>query len=161
MAFDPALGQLFLFDAEELHANNEGRLTSEQLLLLRNAARITDRQLKRSRVWVPFVLLAALAASAYGLAQTPGTDTKDVLLPVAILAWIAAIVLFFARRGRRYQQAYAHPQLRSVEGEGAFSPTSSSTGSWHLKVAGVTFVVESLATDRMSEGARYRVSCQL
>ena len=77
MAFDPKLGQLFLFDADELRANNQGRLTAEQSRTLANAARITDRQLSRTRVRIPLLLVAVLALAAYAQSRTAGAGTKE------------------------------------------------------------------------------------
>ena len=157
MAFDPQLGQLFQFDHEELAANREGRLTPGQKLLFANTAKITKRQLKRSRTIMPMILIAVIVLVIFAQSRTAGAVTSSLIVPAAILAWIAAIVIFFMRRGTRHQQAYAKPKLLSVEGEVEFSPTSSSLGTWHATFGGVTFVVESLATERMREGARSRV----
>ena len=134
MGFDPVLGGRFGFDADDLRANDEGRLSDEQ-----------ERMLSA----------AAIAAVGVGIAATPGGGLASGIVAAAILAWILGLVAFFRSRGRRTREAMEQRRLRTAEG--ALAIRSDSTGTWWATVGGARFGVELLQAQAMTEGARYRV----
>lgn len=155
MAFDPVLGSRFNFDAEDLRANDEGRLSDEQDRMLATAARVMARHEGRTRVLLIVVFAAAIAAVAVGIAVTPGGGLAPAIIAAAILAWILGLVAFFRARGRRTREAMEQRRLRTSEGTLAIR--SDATGIWWATVGGARFGVELLQAQAMTEGARYRV----
>ena len=147
MAFDPVLGSRFGFDADDLRANDEGRLSDEQERMLSAAATARARHEGRTRVLLVVVFAAAIAAVGVGVASG--------IVAAAILAWILGLVAFFRSRGRRTREAMEQRRLRTAEG--ALAIRSDSTGTWWATVGGARFGVELLQAQAMTEGARYRV----
>ncbi len=76
MAFDPLLGQLFQFDDEEVAANREGRLSQGQKLLFANTAKITKRQLKRSRTIMPMILIAVIVLVIFAQSRARSSSAR-------------------------------------------------------------------------------------
>ena len=155
MGFDPVLGGRFGFDADDLRANDDGRLSDEQERMLAAAAAAMGRHERRTRVLLVVVFAAAIAAVAVGIASTPGAGLASGLVAAAILAWILGLVAFFRGRGRRTREAMETRRLRTAEG--ALAIRSDSTGTWWATVGGARFGVELLQAQAMTEGARYRV----
>jgi membrane protein implicated in regulation of membrane protease activity len=155
MRYDPVLGSRFGFDAEDLRANDDGRLSDEQERMLSAAASAMARHEGRTRVLLVVVFGAAIAAVAVGIAVTPGGGPASALVAAAILAWILGLVAFFRARGRRTREAVEQRRLRTSEGTLAIR--TDSTGTWWATVGGARFGVELLQAQAMTEGARYRV----
>ena len=155
MGFDPVLGGRFGFDADDLRANDDGRLSDEQERMLAAAAAAMSRHERRTRVLLVVDFAAAIAAVAVGIASTPGAGLASGLVAAAILAWILGLVAFFRARGRRTREAMETRRLRTAEG--ALAIRSDSTGTWWATVGGARFGVELLQAQAMTEGARYRV----
>src|SRR5512134_880982 len=99
MAFDPVLGSRFNFDAEDLRANGEGRLSAEQERMLSTAAAVMRRGERRTRVLLVVVFGAAIALVGVGIAVTPGAGVASGVVAAVALAWILGLVAFFRARG--------------------------------------------------------------
>jgi hypothetical protein len=155
MAFDPVLGSRFGFDAEDLRANGDHRLSGEQERMLDAAAAAMRRGERRTRVLLVVVFGGAIALVAAGIAATPGAGVASGVVAGVALAWILGLVAFFRARGRRTREAMEARRLQTSEG--ALSIATDSTGTWWATVGGARFGVELLQAQAMEEGARYRV----
>jgi hypothetical protein len=155
MGFDPVLGSRFAFDAEDLRANTDGRLSDDQDRMLAAAAAAMGRHERGTRVLLIVVFAGAIALLAAGIAATPGGGLVPAIVAAAILAWILGLVAFFRARGRRTREAMETRRLRTAEG--TLSIASDSTQTWWATVGDARFGVELLQAQALTEGARYRV----
>jgi hypothetical protein len=155
VGYDPVLGSRFGFDAEDLRANDAGRLSPEQERMLRTAASAMGRHERRSVVLLVVVFAAAIVAVVAGSAATPGGGLAPAVVAGAILVWILLIVAIFRARGRHTRRAMEVPRLLTAEG--TLSIATDSTGTWRATVGGARFGVELLQAQAMEEGGRYRV----
>ena len=128
MGYDPVLGSRFDFDAEDLRANTDGRLSDEQERMLAAAAAAMGRHERRTRVLLVVVFAGAIALLAAGIAATPGGGLVPAIVAAAILAWILGLVAFFRARGRRTREAME--QRRLLTAEGPLTIASDSTTGW-------------------------------
>ena len=154
--FDPALGRAFNFSADELEANRDGRLSSDQELMWRNTVRVWGHGTRRGALMLGFgVLGAAVAAVAVG-SRTPGTSAgSSIVVVVVILGFILLLGGFFVRRGRRATQALARAELRDAVGE--FSWTSDLNARWWGRIGEARFGIDRLQEEALETGATYRV----
>ena len=155
MGYDPVLGSRFGFDAQDLRANDEGRLSAEQERMLAAAATAMRRHEGRTRVLLIVVFAGAIALVGAGIAATPGAGAAAGIVAAVALAWILGLVAFFRARGRRTREAMETRRLRTAEG--TLSIASDATGWWRATVGDARFGVELLQAQAMTEGARYRV----
>jgi hypothetical protein len=155
VGFDPQLGRVFNFTAEELAENRVGRLSADQELIWRNTVAVARRGAKRGATMLVVALIAAAALSVVGVTQTPGGGGAGLIVPAVILPLIGLLAWFFTRRGRRDTGALAAGELCTAEGE--FSWDSDMQDNWWGHVGGVRFSIDRLAEESLTMGARYRV----
>ncbi|MBK9178000.1 MAG: hypothetical protein IPM45_00270 [Acidimicrobiales bacterium] len=154
MAFDPDLGTAFGFDADDLAANIAGRLSPDQEQLAARTVEVYGRQRRRSWVLLAVVFAVAVVALVVGIAVSPGGGVATAAVAGVALAWIASIVLYFMRRGRRTIDAYRSPRLRVAHGVLALSPTMSD--SWVAELGDVTLPLDGIRALALEHDATYR-----
>ncbi len=154
VAFDPDLGTAFGFDAEDLSANIAGRLSPHQQQLAAGTVELHTRQRRRSVVLLAVVLAVAVVALVVGIAVSAGGGVGAAAVAGVLLAWIASIVLFFMRRGRRSIDAYRSPPLRVAHGVLDLSPTMSD--SWVADLGGVKLPLDGIRALALEHDATYR-----
>ncbi len=155
MVFDPRLGELFMFEEADLEANGRGVVSEEQARGFDQTVRMMRRGAARSRVILVIVFALTIGAVVLGIAATPGGGPVAGVVAGAILAWILAIIVFFARRGRRLTTAFE--ERRVLTAEGPLSIGSTVTDTWLAKVGPARFGVELYQAEALEEGASYRV----
>ena len=155
MAYVPAIGSRFLFDAEDLRANSEGRLSAEQERGLDATVAVMRRREPRVMVMLVIVFAAVIALVVVAIASTPGGDLTSGIVAGVILAWILGIIAFFRARGRRTREAMEARRL--MVAEGPLSIATDSTMAWHATVGEARFGVELYQSQVLTEGSWYRV----
>ncbi len=155
MAYDPRLGDRFMFDAEDLAANTRGAVSAEQARMLDATAGVMARREPRVMGMLGVVFLIVIAAVVVGLAATPGGGATGGIVAAVILAWILAIVLFFMRRGRRLRHTMEERDVLTAEGP--LSIRTTATGTWYAHVGPARFSVDRYQSEVLQEDARYRV----
>lgn len=160
MAFDPKLGEEWFFSAEDLAANNAGRLTSEQAEGFRRTAEMNRRYSRRSGRILVVVFGAAAALVVYALATQPGgTEPLAILVPVVAFAWMLLLLWFFSRRNRGMRTMFEEQRLLGAEGVLKSWPTMSDDSStWAVQFGEVRFEIDSIRHGLLEDGRRYRVN---
>jgi len=156
MAFDPRLASSFMFDAEALAANREGRLTDEQEQGFARTVEVMRTGRSRSLAIVMLAFAVAIVLTVVAISATPGGGTAATAVAGGILLAIFLLVGFFLRRSDRTTTAFS--DHRVLEAEGVLSISSDATGAWWARVGAARFGVELDQAQAMTEGARYRVA---
>jgi hypothetical protein len=158
VAYQPTLGRLFFFEAADLAANREGRLSEEQARGFAVMARVGRRQSRRILPVFAFLLAATLAVVVVSTTSTNGGFSTDAIAPLAaagvMILFMVSLVLFFRRRSQGDEAVRALGQVRTVEGGFEYDP--SWDGYWGIGIGGVRFPVELLQYEALAEGATYR-----
>jgi hypothetical protein len=155
VAFDPRLGEAFAFDAVDLAANNAGRLSPEQERLLGHGAAVGARRQSRATVAVIIVFGLAIVVTAGGIAVTPGSGPEAALVAAGILAFVAGIVVWGMRRGRRLQRTLTERRLLTTEGR--LAVRTSYNAHWYAHVGAARIGVDRYQAETLCEGGTYRV----
>jgi hypothetical protein len=155
VAYDPVLGNRFLFEREALEANGEGRLSEEQERLLDATVRVMRRREPRVKAMLVIVFAAVIALVVIAIAATPGGGLASGIVAGVILAWILGLIAFFRARGRRTREAMEMRRLLTAEGP--LRIVSDSTQVWWANVGQARFSVDVHQADVLTEGERYRV----
>lgn len=155
MAYDPRLGERFMFEESDLEANRRGAVSPEQARGYDQVVRVMRRGAARSRVMLIVIFAIVIALVVVGVASTPGGGLEPGLIAGAILAWILLIIVFFMRRGQRLTRAFE--ERRVLTAEGPLSIRTSATETWYAHVGDARFAVELRQAQAMEEGAMYRV----
>ena len=151
MAYDPKLGRLFLFDAEDLQANLAGRLSASQAQGFAAAASSGRR---RTRVVLPIFGLL-LGGTVVLAAANSGPDTAAALAVVGVMVtFLVLLVGFFARRQGHTEAVHADGRVYTIEGPFEYDP--SLDGTWRIRVGEFTFGVELLQYEGLDADATYR-----
>ncbi|MFN8122178.1 MAG: hypothetical protein U0237_07065 [Thermoleophilia bacterium] len=160
MAFDPKLGAEWFFTAEDLAANNAGRLTPEQEEGFRRTAEVNRRYSRRSGKLVVLVFGAAAVVVAYAMATQPGgTEPVAILVPVGAFAAMLLLLWIFARRNRRMRTMFEEHRLASAEGVLKTWPTfSDDYSTWAAQFGDVKFEIDGIRHGVLKDGVRYRVN---
>jgi hypothetical protein len=155
------LGRDFGFDAADLAANREGRLSAEQELLRKNTVAYNRRRMPRIKVMLVIVFAGAIALVVYGVSVTPGGSLTGGVVAAVILAWIAGIIWFFMRKNRPYQEALERGELLTVEGVVSFDSVAFDQGAggatYRVLVDGKKYsTIFGDQMDALTDGGRYR-----
>ncbi len=94
MAYDPRLGERFMFEESDLEANRRGAVSPEQARGYDQVVRVMRRGAARSRVMLIVIFAIVIALVVVGVASTPGGGLERCLIAGAILAWILLIIVF-------------------------------------------------------------------
>jgi len=155
MAFDPRLGERFMFGEADLVANRDGRVSDEQARGFDATVEVMTRREPRVLIVLAVVFAVVIGVVVVAVANTPGGGLSGGVVAGVILAWIFAIILFFLHRGRRLTRAFA--ERRVLRAEGPLSIRTTSTGTWFAHVGQARFAVELLQAQALEEDAGYRV----
>lgn len=155
MAFDPRLGERFMFEEADLEANGRGVVSDEQAHGFDQTVRAMRRGAARSRVILVIVFAIVIGLVVTGIAATPGGGLAAGIVAGAILAWILAIIVFFMRRGERLTHAFEERRVPTAEGP--LSIRTTMTEAWFAHVGQARLAVELHQAQALEEGAGYRV----
>lgn len=155
MAFDPAIGHVFNFTAQELEANNRGELSADQQAMYAATSRVSARRASRVSVVVPvFLAVVAAAVMAAVVAGGDGSATP-VIVAAVILLWVGGLTVWGVRRGNRSSRAISAARLSTTEGP--FDWTTTVGAFWVGTIGDARFGVDRLATEVLQVGAPYRL----
>jgi hypothetical protein len=161
VAFDPRLGDAFSFDADDLAANREGRLSSSQELILGNAAAIARRGEPWRRAMVAAALLFAAVAAGIAIAQTPGSGVGSGVVAGVILAGVGGGMVVALGKARSRRAMLEERTLHTTRAALKLKPTGmGATGggsTWRAQIGQVTFLVDARKLEALHEGERYRI----
>ena len=155
MSYDPKLGLAFSFDEQELEANRAGRLTDDQMILLRNAARVGRSQGRRNLVMLAVILPVVAVLAGVVIGRTPGSGNAPVVIVVVALTLFAAVILLATRAGRRRADRYAAAELRQAQGTLRIRTASTD---WIAEVGPARFRIDAERLTALDEGSTYRVN---
>ena len=156
MAYDPRLGDAFVFDEVDLAANRAGELSPDQALIRRNTVSATERHGRRSVVMVVIAAVAAAVSVVMVVRATPGAGVGTLLTGLGIVAALTVVLTVLARRNRVLAAGMARARLAHVEGA-MDADWEAMMETYVLIVGGVRFRVDRLQYESVTPGARYAV----
>ena len=147
-----SLGQAFVFNADDLAANRQGRLSADQATMFANVAAYGRR---RSRIVLPIFGLLLLGTVALAIVTSgPDAGIGPFVVIGVMGGFMILLVAVFARRSSRDQAVKATGRVFAVAG--TFTFDSSMDGNWFVEIGGARFPVDRLQLEALDEDASYR-----